>query len=210
MQEASTPLTVDAGLLLFGAGGHGRVVADAALCAGWQGVFASDRDPARCEGLLVPGVPRVRDVAQWRGAVHVCIGDNAARERESASWSAERLATVIHPRAVVSASAIVAPGCFVAACAVVAPSSHAGRGVILNHGAVLDHDARVGAWSHVAPGVKIGGGALIGDHVLLGSGAVVLPGVRIAAGSVIGAGAVVPRSIEEPGVYVGVPARRVA
>ncbi|MFN8185172.1 MAG: acyltransferase [Candidatus Nanopelagicales bacterium] len=47
----------------------------------------------------------------------------------------------------------------------------------------------------------------IGNHVSIGSNATILP-VSIAAGTVIGAGAVVSRDITEPGVYAGIPARR--
>lgn len=46
----------------------------------------------------------------------------------------------------------------------------------------------------------------IGRNVSIGSNATILP-VRIAAGSVIGAGAVVTKSIDQPGVYAGNPAR---
>jgi sugar O-acyltransferase (sialic acid O-acetyltransferase NeuD family) len=210
MPDTSRSAPDASGLLLFGAGGHGRVVADAARCAGWQTVVATDGDPARCAGSLLDGVPLIADASAWAGAVHVSIGNNAARARVAGQWPAARLATVVHPQAVVSSAATLGVGCFVAAGAIAAPGARAGRGVILNHAAVVDHDVQVGDWSHVAPGVKIGGGAIIGERVLLGAGCVVLPGVRVASGCVIGAGAVVHRPIEEAGVYVGVPARRIA
>jgi len=198
-------------LLIFGAGGHGRVVADAALCAGkWSLVLASDRDPTRCSGELLAGVAlRPADAAlAAASAVHVAIGSASSREREVAALPAGRLATVVHPRASVSAQASVSPGCFVAAQAVVAPLASLGRSVILNHGAVVDHDVRVGDFSHIAPLAALGGGVQIGRRVLIGSGACVLPGLRIADDVVVGAGAVVCTHLDEAGVYAGVPARR--
>lgn len=197
-------------LLVFGAGGHGRVVADAALAAGrWPGVLASDRDPARCVGELLPGVALVpvADVACAQ-AIHVAIGNAAGRERETAALGAGTLATVIHPQAAVSARARVSPGCFIAAQAVVAPGARLGIGVIVNHGAVVDHDVQVGDFSHVAPQAALGGGVAIGRRVLVGSGACILPGLRIADDVVIGAGAVVRDNLPDKGVYAGVPARR--
>jgi acetyltransferase-like isoleucine patch superfamily enzyme len=81
--------------------------------------------------------------------------------------------------------------------------------VIVNHGAVVDHDVSVGDFSHVAPLVALGGAVQVGSRVLVGSGASVLPGVRIGDDIVVGAGAAVCDNLLEPGVYAGVPARRV-
>jgi sugar O-acyltransferase (sialic acid O-acetyltransferase NeuD family) len=199
-------------LVIFGAGGHGRVVADAALAQGaWSALVATDRDPQRCRGELLPGVAcvSVEQASASSSLVHVAIGSAEAREREAAALGASRLASVVHPRASVSAHAQIGPGTFVAAQAVVAPGAQVGTSVIVNHGAVVDHDVRVGDFSHIAPLVALGGGARIGRHVLVGSGARVLPGVSIADGVTIGAGAVVRESITEAGTYAGVPARRV-
>ena len=117
--------------------------------------------------------------------------------------------TVVHPRASVSSFATVEAGSFVAAQAVLAPGAAVGRCVIVNHGAVVDHDAQVGDFSHVAPQAALGGHARIGRRVLLGAGAKVLSHVRVVDDVVIGANAVVHADITEPGVYAGVPARRI-
>lgn len=199
-------------LLILGAGGHGRVVADAAVASGaWSRVIASDRDPARCAGELLPGVALLPLDAALKiaGAVHVAIGSAAAREREASAIAGRLLATVVHPRASVSAHAQVAPGCFVGAQSVLGPRAVLGESVIVNHGAVVDHDVEVGAYSHIAPLVALGGGVRIGRAVLVGSGASVLPGKRVGDGIVVGSGAVVVDDLTEPGVYAGVPARRI-
>jgi sugar O-acyltransferase (sialic acid O-acetyltransferase NeuD family) len=199
-------------LLVFGGGGHGCVVADAALRSGqWQSMLASDRNALRCNGELLPDVPLYPPtrLADYRGSLHVAIGDNAAREREWTALGADGAVTIQHPQASVSSHALVAAGCFVAAQAVVAPGAELSFGVIVNHAAVVDHDARVGAFTHIAPGVRLGGGVQIGARVLVATGAVVLPGLSICDGALIGAGAVVCASVTHPGTYVGVPARRV-
>ncbi|HSW19396.1 MAG TPA: NeuD/PglB/VioB family sugar acetyltransferase [Ramlibacter sp.] len=198
-------------LLIFGAGGHGRVVADAALRqAAWSRLVASDRNPARQLGQLLPGVPLQALTLEGGARLHVAIGQNGARKAEASALGLERLASVVHPMASVSDYAIVADGCFIAAQAVVAPGAVLHAGVIVNHGAVVDHDVRVGAFSHIAPGATLGGEASVGEGVLVGAGAVLLPGVAVCDGVVIGAGAVVRGAIDEPGVYAGVPARRIA
>ena len=199
-------------LLVLGAGGHGCVVADAALRAGvWQGLSATDRDAARCSGELLPGV-RLSALATTlpsATAVHIAIGNSQFREAEARTVGAERLAMVMHPDATLSPYAQVGAGCFLAARSVVAPRARLGACVIVNHGAVVDHDVEVGDYSHVAPNVTLGGGARVGSRVLVGAGTAVLPGVSICDDTVIGAGSVVTETIAEPGVYAGAPARRI-
>jgi sugar O-acyltransferase (sialic acid O-acetyltransferase NeuD family) len=199
-------------LLILGAGGHGRAVADAALASGaWARVIAAGRNPAPTAAELLPGVEilpmeRALEIAS---AVHVAIGDGAAREREAGTLRPGMLAGVVHPRASISPHARVSAGCFIAAQSVVGPCASLGVAVIVNHGAVVDHDVEVGDYSHIAPLVALGGAVRIGRRVLLGSGASVLPGRSIADGIVVGSGAVVIDNLTEPGVYAGVPARRV-
>jgi sugar O-acyltransferase (sialic acid O-acetyltransferase NeuD family) len=198
-------------LLVFGAGGHGRVVADAALAQGqWANVRITDRDAARVGEQLLPGlsVEDMGEAVNGSGAIHVAIGAAAGREREVRA-STLPLATVVHPHASVSPRAVVGEGSFVAARAVVAPGARLGTAVIVNHGAVVDHDVHVGDFSHIAPLAALGGAARIGRRVLVGAGASVLPGVQIGDDIVVGAGAVVREHLEAPGVYAGVPARRV-
>lgn len=206
------PSPVTSALLIFGAGGHGRVVADAALRAGlWTGLLATDRNPARCAADLLPGVPALAlDAALARpGVWHVAIGDAAAREAECRQLGNRTLATILHPQACVSVHTSLAAGCFVAAAAVVAPGARLGRSVIVNHGSVVDHDCELGDFCHVAPQAALGGGVRVGRRVLVGSGARVLPGLQVCDDAIIGAGAVVTGAITQPGTYAGVPARRV-
>ena len=198
-------------LLVLGAGGHGRVVADAAVAQGaWARVRATDRDPGRTGQALLPGLPvEALDAAVAGSAqAHVAIGSAAAREREAKAIGLP-LATVVHPDASVSPHADIGEGSFIAARAVVAPGARLGRCAIVNHGAVVDHDVQVGAFTHIAPLAALGGNASIGERVLVGAGAAVLPGVRIGDDIVIGAGAVVREHLQAPGIYAGVPARRV-
>src|SRR5690606_1311197 len=114
-------------------------------------------------------------------AFHITVGDAAARARlfAQAEAAGATALTVLHPAARVSRFAVLGGGAFAAAMAVVAPCAVLGRGVIVNHGAVGDHDCRVGDFSHVAPQAALGGGARIGARCLIGAGAVVLPGVVI-------------------------------
>ncbi len=209
-------------LYIHGCGGHGKVVADAALMcrmdSGWAGVVATDDRPAAHDYLL-PDVS-VLSTAVVRNALrdnphsrfHVAVGDNATRQalvlRYLGELSANQAATVRHAKASVSALASLGVACFVASGAVVAVGSTLGIGVIVNHLAVVDHGCQIGDFCHIAPCAALGGDVRLGQRVLVGAGAVVLAGLRVADDCVIGAGAVVTRDLIEPGAYVGIPARR--
>ncbi|MES2910448.1 MAG: NeuD/PglB/VioB family sugar acetyltransferase [Pseudomonadota bacterium] len=211
MSASSTHSAFDS-LMIFGAGGHGRVVADAALLEGsWPEVFASDRNASSCQGELLPGV-QLRPVDALSSAdigVHIAIGNNRARQQEAAVCGHERLVSVIHPAATVSPFSYISKGSFVAAGAIVGPAASVGVGVIVNHGAVVDHDVEVGAFSHIAPNAVLGGHVKTGQRVLVGAGAVVLPMKIVGDDVTIGAGTVVNEDLLEPGVYAGIPVRKI-
>lgn len=208
----SKPLRSPAPLIVFGAGGHGRVVAEAAMLEDrWHSIHASDRSLPTGKGELLPGINLLDAdaVLTLDPAIHIAIGNNQAREKEAMAWGHERLASVVHPAASVSQFSSMASGCFVAASAVVGPMAVVGMGVIVNHGAVIDHDVEVGAFSHIAPNASLGGHAKLGQRVLIGSGAVVLPSVVICDDVIVGAGSVVNANLQEPGTYAGLPAKKI-
>lgn len=201
-------------LLLIGAGGHAKVVADAVLATGVSRdrLIVRDGNPARA-GTKLLGIPVVcpeLDVSISGVPVHVAIGANGVRRvlADQVSSHGCPLATVAHPLSILSAHAELADGVFVAARAVVAPSARIGRGAIINHGAIVDHDCEVFDFVHVAPGAVLGGSVTVAAEVLIGAGAVILPGISIGKGAVIGAGAVVTKHVPAGQTWVGTPARR--
>ena len=176
------------GLVIVGAGGHAKVVVEAARAA-HPGITLRVLDQAANENKKLLDIAVERMPANLSGAVHVAIGDNAARERVAQPVS--DLFTVVHPVAAISPSARLEPGVFAAALCVIAAEARVGRGTIVNHGAIVDHDCVVGKWCHIAPHATLGGAVTVGRGVMIGAGATVLPGVRIGDRAIIGAGAVV-------------------
>lgn len=84
-----------------------------------------------------------------------------------------------------------------------------GPNVMLAPNNAVGHGASIGAETHFANGILIGGGARVESSCFLGSGSVIQPGLTLAAGSVLGANATLTKSVTEPGVYAGTPAKRI-
>ena len=202
-------------LVLIGAGGHAKVVYDAVSLVYPEMTIVVRDDDTRKAGVDFLGTP-IRVPALEPGpngqSVHIAIGDNVARAKmgEAIRNADVVLQTVRHPATHCSLYAEVAKGCFLAAHTVVGPATKIETGVIINHGAVVDHDCRIGAWSHIAPNSTLGGNVEIGQGVLIGARAVVLPGLRIGDHAIIGAGAVVTHDVPAGTVWAGVPARLVS
>jgi sugar O-acyltransferase (sialic acid O-acetyltransferase NeuD family) len=79
---------------------------------------------------------------------------------------------------------------------------------LFNKGAIISHDVRIGSYNSVQPGASILSRSAVGDGCTIGTGARMLPTTSIPDGTTLGAGTVLLRTISDPGVYIGVPARR--
>lgn len=195
-------------LYVVGAGGHGRVVAAAALAAGYR--LAGFLDDVH-QGEMVMGIPVVGPVALLAGlgtvSAVLAVGDNAARAALAARHSHVDWKTVIHPAAWVHESVTLGAGTVVMARAVVQPGAHIGAHVIVNTAAVVEHDCHLGDFAHLASGVVLGGSVSIGRCALLGTGATVRARASVGEGATVGVGAVVIDDVPAQVVAVGCPAR---
>jgi UDP-perosamine 4-acetyltransferase len=196
-------------IVILGGGGHGQVVAEAAMAAYDVAGFLDDDPGAE---MPVLGLARLGDMASydpdvWPGFTPG-IGDNELRRRmmDEALRRGGAGAVVVHPGASVSRSARMEAGVFVGPGAVVHTAARIGAGTIINSGAIVEHDVMLGRCVHIAPGAALGGNVHVGDGALIGLGARVLPGIRIGAGATVGAGAVVIRDVVDGATVIGVPA----
>ena len=201
------------GNLIVGAGGHGKVVADALLAAGMKLLGFLDDDLTRMNQVVL-GYPVLASSDKWtelnaEGLV-IGVGNNHIRQQlqekiKAIAWP--NWIKVIHPRAVVAQTALVGVGTVVMAGAIINPDAVIGEHAIINTGATVDHDCTVGKYVHIAPGVHLAGEVSVGDSAFIGIGSVVLPGCRIGKNAVIGAGAVVINDVPDDVVAKGIPAR---
>jgi sugar O-acyltransferase (sialic acid O-acetyltransferase NeuD family) len=173
-------------LLVIGAGGYGRAVAEAAMAMGGHTVvgFVDDRWPDLIPIWNVPVVGRLADLPGLLGiadAVVPAIGNGPARRSACAAALAAGfdLASIVHPRALVSPSAVLGLGVTVMAGAVIGTLARIDDGAIVNTGAVVDHDGHIGAYAHLGVGACMGGGSALAPGAVLRIGATLAPGLRL-------------------------------
>ena len=201
-------------IFVYGAGGHGKVVADALLAARVPVRGFIDDDHSKTGEVLRlkvfgGGNWLVEKSKQREVAAALGIGNNGSRRNvaEACLAAGIRLITVVHPSAVVAPSARIGQGTVVMAGSLINSDSQIGMGVIVNTGAIIEHDCRVEDFAHLSPGCILGGGARIGSLCWLGMGSLVIHGVAVGSNTTVGAGAVVTKDAEPGVTVVGVPAK---
>lgn len=193
-------------LIIIGASGHGKVVADIAILNGYKDIlFLDDNENIQdCDGWSVVG----KTTEAPDGDIFVAVGNPKIRKRLMEFYCNRIHPVLIHPKAVIAANVKIGNGTVVMAGAVINPSVTIGNGVIVNTSSSIDHDCVIGDYSHVSVGTHLCGNVIVQDNVWVGAGATVINNINICSGCTIGAGAVVIRNIDEAGTYIGVPAKK--
>lgn len=205
--------------LVLGGGGHARMLIESLRLSGLAEPSAVLDADCSLWGQEVLGVPVVGGddqipALQARGIRHfvVGVGVSGAKNLRRRLFELARARglepiSVVHPAAVVSALATVAPGAQILPMAIVNIGAVIGANAIINSAAVVEHDCEVGAHAHVASGAVLAGGVRVGAEAQIGAGAVVKPGVQIGRRAVVGAGAAVVKDVPTGTVVAGVPAK---
>jgi sugar O-acyltransferase (sialic acid O-acetyltransferase NeuD family) len=201
-------------LLIIGASGHGKVVADIALKMNkWQNVVFLDDDINIKSSLGLEVLGTLDKVSEYidEYELFVGIGNNATRQRiqNMLETVGAKIPVLIHPNAVVGEQVDIGSGTAVMAGAVVNCCTKIGKGCIVNTGSTIDHDNYIEDFVHISPGTHLAGTVHVGQGSWLGIGSAVSNNISITNGCIAGAGSVIVKDITEPGVYVGAPVRRV-
>ncbi len=201
-------------LVILGAGGHGRILAEIAELSGWEEiVFLDPKWKSQTHSGIWPVLDNdcsdvLRKQPEFSKFI-VGIGDNA--KRAHLHDNLERLglpiASLVHPKAVVSNYAEIAEGCVVSAGAVINIGSKVERGSVINTNASVDHDCAIGPFCHIAPGAHLAADVTLCERAFIGLGACVRNGIHIMADAVVGAGATVVSTVGAKQIVIGTPAR---
>ena len=205
-------------LLILGAGGHGKVVADLCLESGLSSLsflddeFVSHRPFADVLGLPVIGrfedslTPKLLDKFKF---AFVAVSNPSIRLKWLARLSkyGYSLPSLFHSSATISSFANIGCGCIVASKAVIQAGASVADGCIVNTSASVDHDVRLNNGVHVCPGVHIAGSVNVGERSWLGIGSSLIQKVSIGDDVLIGAGSVVVGDIPSNVKAFGAPAQ---
>jgi len=198
-------------IAVIGAGGHGKVVLDAALSEGAHVVVGIVDDNLELAGGKLFDVPIADSMGELSGVEGyiVAIGNNRVRREKydlllKAGYTP---VSIIHTSAIISPSARIGKGTAVLANVVINPDACVGDNVVLYTSCTIDHECVISDHSYISPGCNVCGRVNVGIGAMIGAGAVILPGLSIGEWATVGAGAVVTNDVPDNVTVVGVPAR---
>ncbi len=193
-------------MIIYGASGHGKVVAAAAQSQGIEVVgFFDDRNSGdHFLGMNLFG--KYDPTVFSKEEIVIGIGDNKIRRRISENVD-HHFGVVCHTSANRDESIVLGDGTVVMMGASIQVDVIVGKHAILNTGASVDHDCRIDDFVHISPNAVLCGAVTIGELTQVGANAVILPNLRIGKNCVVGAGAVVTKNIPDNSVVIGNPAK---
>ena len=200
-------------IVIIGASGHGKVIADIAKLNGYQEIIFLDDDITKTKNGKYDVAGTTADIDKYLEQYDfiIAIGNNEIRKKITKQLDAKNIIqpVLIHPSAIVDPTATISSGTVVMANVVINADTKIGKGCIINTAATIDHDGKIADFVHLSPGVHIAGTVNIGANTWVATGVSIINNLNICNDSIIGAGAVVVKDIKEQGTYIGVPARRI-
>lgn len=205
---AGRPVLDPNGILLYGAGGHGKMLTALLQLQGNYRILGFI-DDGLAPGAQVMGLPVLGGSGELarlyqRGIRLAANAVGGIANVEVRIRVFERLAqagfacpALFHPRALVEPGAMVDAGAQIMAMAYVGSEAQVGFGAIVNTGAIVSHDCRVGEYVAISPGAVLAGGVQVGRAALIGMGVTVNFGVKVGAKARIGNGATVKADVPE-------------
>ncbi len=196
-------------LAIYGAGGHGKVIADTAVSIGWKEiVFYDEAWPQHSKHNIwnvFGNFEKLKSEFNQFSGVVVGIGNCSLRlktHRQLCELGAP-MTSLIHPFSFISPLASLGVGTVAFAGSVVNIDSRIGEACIINTGATVDHDCILGDGVHICPGANLSGGVTVGEESWVGVGASVKHGLKIGAKVMIGAGAVIVKDVSDGLTMIG-------
>lgn len=186
---------------LIGSGGHSKEVMSQMGIK--LPVFVDDQ-------YLVTGSLPLSEFDPLKYAVMICISDPEVRNRISERLPKEtKYFTFVHPTALVMGEVEIGEGSFIGAYSILTTGIKIGNHAILNRGNHIGHDCIIGNYFSAMPGAIVSGNVHIGNRVYLGTNSSIIEKKYLLHDIKLGANSVVVRDINESGVYVGTPAKKI-
>lgn len=194
-------------VIIIGAGGHAKVIADIIVKSGDNLLGFLDDAVAGTVLSSYEVLGRVADAQKMssRAKFIVGIGSSDVRKKIAEGLSVDWY-SAIHPSAQIGLGVKIGVGTAIMANTVINVDARIGSHTIINTAAVVEHDCMVGDYAHISPNATLCGTVMIGNGTWIGSGATVRNNLSICSNVIVGAGAAVVDNIKEKGTYIGLPA----
>lgn len=193
---------------IIGAGGHSRSVANLVIDAGFSVLGFFDENVKPGEQILGMDVKPLKDLPE-NCFIVLAVGDNIKRKEYFQKYSYRIFPEpIIHSSAIICHEVSIGRGSLIFAGVVLNACVQIGENCIINTRCVIEHESKVQSHTHISVGVLIAGRVSIGESCFLGIGSVVSDRIQIGESIIVGAGAVVVKSILDPGIYKGIPAKK--
>lgn len=191
-------------MYLFGASGHGKVIAEIAETCGIVIDGFIDCDDNKKSVL---GYPVFKELPSTTESLVVAIGDNGIRKKIVNNNINAKYPIIIHKMSTVSKRTLLGAGTVIMAGATINVDVNVGQHCIINTNASVDHDCLIEDFVHLSPNVALAGNVTIGEGTHVGIGVCIIQGIRIGKWCTIGAGAVIIRDIPDGCTVVGNPGK---
>lgn len=206
-------------IIILGRGGHAKVVIDMIEEGGFYNIIGvtdvKQNDDTDFFGYPILGNDDVLPDFFKKGVRNAAIGiggftDNNLRKKifNLAKSVGFNLPPIIHSSAIISKRATIGEGTIVKRGVIIDTDVTIGVNNILEIGAIVGHESRVGNHTLLSANVMISAYNLIDDESFFAVASTIVSGAKVCTGAIIGAGAVVVNDITEPGLYLGVPAKK--
>ncbi|SHF10513.1 sugar O-acyltransferase, sialic acid O-acetyltransferase NeuD family [Marinitoga hydrogenitolerans DSM 16785] len=202
-------------LLILGAGGHGKVVADIARQMNfWENISFLDDDENKIGKYInnYKVIGKLNDYIQLKNKydyAFVAIGNNRIRLKwvEILKTKEYKIPIIKHNSTVIGFDVNIGIGTVVMPGVVINTKTKIGMGSIINTSSSIDHDCYIDDGVHISPGVVLGGNVFINKGSWIGLGAKIINNITIGKNSIVAAGAVVINDVPDNVMVVGVPAK---
>ncbi len=199
-------------LIIIGAGGHGKVVANIAMLNGYKEIYFLDDDTSKKYIGKYQIIGTIKDISKYKNEYDffIAIGDNKIRKKLTMLLLDNNIKPVslIHPSAVIDSTVQIGSGVVVMASAVINADTTIGNNVIVNTASSIDHDCIINDYVHISPGVHVAGNVHVGEKSWLCIGSTIINNITVCEDIIVGAGATVINDLNKNGIYVGIPAKR--
>lgn len=206
-------------IILIGGGGHCISCIDVIEQTGDYDILGILDLPVKV-GTFVLGYPVIGTDDDIEHFVEVCknflitvgqIKSTNVRQKlfDRVKTEGGHLPIIISPNAHVSKHAVLEDGTIIMHHVLVNAGAKIGKGCIINSKALIEHEAIVGDFCHISTATCINGQVTIGANSFIGSNSTLSNNISVVENTIIAAGSQVLKNIDDSGIFIGNPLRKI-